>query len=174
MAAAASLLKLRESQPVRRRRPCKLSKTMIYMIPRHNSSVFEWPCCVCSQTRLGPGPRQQGRQVQGEGYLPPLKRSGSGTERATEGRSAQAQRGRLGTLLARARDGVPEQVWFPRWARSAGRRIRLLRLFVRGRALREGKSRWRGCRKTDVRARCRQGEPSISAKIRIDSSLPER
>src|SRR5258708_18311379 len=28
------------------------------------SSVFEWPCCVCSQTRLGPGPRQQGRHVQ--------------------------------------------------------------------------------------------------------------
>jgi hypothetical protein len=40
-------------------------------------------------------------------------------ERAAKGRSAQAQRGRLGTLLARARDGVPQQVWFPRWARSA-------------------------------------------------------
>src|ERR1700709_510232 len=25
---------------------------------------FKWLCCVCSQTRLGPGPRQQGRQVQ--------------------------------------------------------------------------------------------------------------
>jgi hypothetical protein len=32
------------------------------------SSVFEWLCCVCSQTRLGPGPRQQGRQVQEEGF----------------------------------------------------------------------------------------------------------
>jgi hypothetical protein len=37
-------------------------------------SVFEWLRCVCSQTRLGPGPRQQGRQVQGEGYLPPERR----------------------------------------------------------------------------------------------------
>ena len=53
-------------------------------------SVFEWLCCVFSQTRLGPGPRQQGRQVQEEGYLPPLQRSGSGTERAAAGRSAQA------------------------------------------------------------------------------------
>jgi hypothetical protein len=43
-------------------------------------------------------------QVRGEGYLPPLERSGSGTERAAKGRSAQAQRGRLGTLLV-ARQG---------------------------------------------------------------------
>ncbi len=42
---------------------------------------FEWLCCVCSQTRLGPGPRQQGRQVQEEGS-PPLERSGSGVEGA--------------------------------------------------------------------------------------------
>src|ERR1700712_4305536 len=66
--------------------------------------AFQWLCCVCSQTRLGPGPRQQGRQVQGEGYLPPLERSGVGTEGAAEGRAAQAQRGRLGTLLV-ARQG---------------------------------------------------------------------
>jgi len=26
--------------------------------------ALEWLCCVCSQTRLGPGPRQRGRQVQ--------------------------------------------------------------------------------------------------------------
>ena len=45
------------------------------------SSVFEWSCCVCSQTRLGPGLRQQGRQVQ-EGGAPPLERSGSGVEGA--------------------------------------------------------------------------------------------
>src|ERR1700677_4066825 len=32
------------------------------------SSVFEWLCCVCLQTRLGPGPRQQGRQVQEAGF----------------------------------------------------------------------------------------------------------
>jgi hypothetical protein len=48
---------------------------------------FEWPCCVCSQTRLCPGPRQQGRQVQGEGYRLPLETRGSGTERAAEGRA---------------------------------------------------------------------------------------
>jgi hypothetical protein len=42
--------------------------------------------------------------VQGEGYLPPLQGSVSETERAAEGRSAQAQRGRLGTLLV-ARQG---------------------------------------------------------------------
>src|SRR5258708_6454257 len=77
------------------------------------SSVFEWLCCVCSQTRLGPGPRQQGRQVQEEGF-PTL-----GTERSAEGRcvaqrrSAQAKRGRLGCLLSRARDGVPQPAWFP-------------------------------------------------------------
>jgi hypothetical protein len=75
--------------------------------------VFEWLCCVCSQTRLGPGPRQQGRQVQEEGF-PTL-----GTERSAEWRgvaqrrSAQAKRGRLGCLLSRARDGVPQQAWFP-------------------------------------------------------------
>ncbi|MCU1252886.1 MAG: hypothetical protein JWQ49_5915 [Edaphobacter sp.] len=45
--------------------------------------------------------------MQGEGYLPPLERSGSGTERAAEGRShkrSKAKRGRLGTLLV-ARQG---------------------------------------------------------------------
>jgi hypothetical protein len=48
------------------------------------SSVFEWLCCVCSQTRLGPGPRQQGRQVQEEGF-PTL-----GTERSAEWRGRSA------------------------------------------------------------------------------------
>jgi hypothetical protein len=28
-------------------------------------------------------------------------------------KSAQAKRGRLGCLLSRARDGVPQQAWFP-------------------------------------------------------------
>src|SRR5271170_5371512 len=37
------------------------------------SSVFEWPCCVCYQTRLGPGPRQRRRQVQEEGSLPGMQ-----------------------------------------------------------------------------------------------------
>src|ERR1700728_4593423 len=49
-----------------------------------DSSVFEWLCCVCSQTRLGPGPRQQGRQVQEEGF-PTL-----GTERSAEWRGRSA------------------------------------------------------------------------------------
>src|ERR1700678_427598 len=77
------------------------------------SSVFEWLCCVCSQTRLGPGPRQQGRQVQEEGF-PTL-----GTERSVEwrGRSVaevctSEARKIGGCLLSRARDGVPQQAWF--------------------------------------------------------------
>ena len=37
----------------------------------------------------------------GEGYLPPLKRSEAGVERANEVRAAQAKRGSLGTPLAR-------------------------------------------------------------------------
>src|ERR1700691_3427054 len=45
---------------------------------------------------------------------PPLERSdqrsGGGV---AQRRSAQAQRGRLGCLLSRARDGVPQQAWFP-------------------------------------------------------------
>src|ERR1700722_144384 len=49
-----------------------------------DSSVFEWLCCVCSRTRLGPGPRQQGRQVQEEGF-PTL-----GTERSAEWRGRSA------------------------------------------------------------------------------------
>jgi hypothetical protein len=65
------------------------------------SSVFEWLCCVCPQTRLGPGPRQQGRQVQEAGF-PPLERS---DQRSVGGvaqrRSAQAKRGRPGCLFSR-------------------------------------------------------------------------
>ena len=53
---------------------------------------LKWPCCVCSQTRLGPGPRQRRRQVQEEGSLP-SERSGEG---GAKRRSAQAKRGRLG------------------------------------------------------------------------------
>ena len=72
------------------------------MIP----SPFLKPGCAvfANKHALALAHRQQGRQVQGEGYLPPLERSGSGTEMAAEGRSAQAQRGRLGTLLV-ARQG---------------------------------------------------------------------
>src|SRR5258708_9138249 len=67
------------------------------------SSVFEWLCCVCSQTRLGPGPRQQGRQVQEEGF-PTLETERSAEWRGVaQRRSAQAKRGRLGCLLLRAR-----------------------------------------------------------------------
>ncbi len=40
---------------------------------------------------------------------------------AAQRRSAQAQRGRLGCLLSRARDGVPQEAWFPCFARSAER-----------------------------------------------------
>src|SRR6202789_1557617 len=84
------------------------------------SSVFEWLCCVCYQTRLGPGPRQRRRQVQEEGSLP-SERSGEG---GAKRRSAQAKRGRLGCLL-RAPEAEPlRRAWFPCWARSAWIAIR--------------------------------------------------
>src|ERR1700677_2895423 len=77
-------------------------------------SVFEWLCCVCSQTRLGPGPRQQGRQVQEEGF-PTL-----GTERLAEwrGRSAAevctSEARKIGVASCRAPGTeFPQQVWFP-------------------------------------------------------------
>src|SRR6266566_4220093 len=74
-----------------------------------------------------------------------------GTERERSGggvaqrRSAQAKRGRLGCLLSRARDGVPQEAWFPCFARSAERCF--VPLFF-GWALRAGKARRGGCRKT--------------------------
>src|SRR3984957_2327296 len=37
------------------------------------SSVVEWLCCVCSQTCLGPGPRQRRPQVQEEASLPGMQ-----------------------------------------------------------------------------------------------------
>jgi hypothetical protein len=88
--------------------------------------------------------------VQGEGYLPPLERSGTGTERAAEGRSAQAQRGRLGTLLARARDGVHQEGLVT--LLCAERREMLSLLFL-GWALRAGKARFheRAARCQDLR-----------------------
>src|ERR1700722_5982698 len=61
-----------------------------------------------------------------------------GTERERSGggvaqrRSAQAKRGRLGCLLSRARDGVPQEAWFPCFARSAERCF-VLRVGVAGR-----------------------------------------
>jgi hypothetical protein len=75
------------------------------------------------------------------------KRRGSppGTKwRAAAGRSAQAQRGRLGCLLSRARDGVPQQAFFP-WLFAE--RMNDCICF-RGRALREGTARRGECRKT--------------------------
>jgi len=47
---------------------------------------------------------------------------------------------KIGVLLARARDGVPQEAWFPCFARSAGEYL--------GWALRAGKARRGGCRKT--------------------------
>src|SRR5271163_2884502 len=114
------------------------------------SSGFEWPCCVCLQTRLGPGPRQQGRQVQEAGFPPGTK------WRAAAGRSAQAQRGRLGCLLSRARDGVPQQAWFP-WLFAE--RMNDCICF-RGRALREGTARRGGCRTTAAPSRAGNREES--------------
>src|SRR6266566_9406059 len=60
-----------------------------------------------------------------------------GTERERSGggvaqrRSAQAKRGRLGCLLSRARDGVPQEAWFPCFAGSAERCF-VLRVGVAG------------------------------------------
>jgi hypothetical protein len=78
------------------------------------SSVFEWLCCVCSQTRLGPGPRQQGRQVQEEGF-PTL-----GTERSAEWRGRSAAEvctsvaRKIGVpLVARQGRSHPQQASFP-------------------------------------------------------------
>jgi hypothetical protein len=75
------------------------------------SSVFEWPCCVCSQTRLGPGPRQRGRQVQGVGKV---------ADRPAEGRRKRIPGAARSFFhrLARARSRAPQQVWFPCRARS--------------------------------------------------------
>ena len=77
--------------------------------------------------------------MQEEGYLPPLQRSGSGTERAAAGRSAQAIRGPRrcfsagvvsaedwGNLLSRARDGVPQEAFLL----TARERHDLLQLFL--------------------------------------------
>src|SRR5260370_38897768 len=57
---------------------------VVAMLLMGASSVFEWPCCVCQQTRLGPGPRQQGRQVQEVGF-PTLE-----TERSAEWKGRRA------------------------------------------------------------------------------------
>src|SRR5258708_93244 len=64
------------------------------------SSVFEWPCCVCSQTRLGPWPTPaMGSKCKRWG-APPLERKRSWTGKGgAQRRSAQAKRGRLGCLL---------------------------------------------------------------------------
>src|SRR5271168_5392971 len=73
------------------------------MLLMGGSSAFEWPCCVCSQTRLGPGPRQQGRQVQEVGF--PTRNEVEGGRRPVCTSAAR----KIGVLLARARDGVPQQ-----------------------------------------------------------------
>ncbi len=47
-------------------RALRFCSTLYGFVGKHLISPWclEWLCCVCSQTRLGPGPRQQGRQVQ--------------------------------------------------------------------------------------------------------------
>ena len=75
--------------------------------------VFEWLCCVCSQTRLGHGPRHRGRQVQGVGKV--AFRPAAGRRKRIPGAARS-----FFHRLARARSGAPQQVWFPCRARSAG------------------------------------------------------
>ena len=79
----------------------------------HGSSVFEWQCCVCSQTRLGHGPRHRGRQVQGVGKV--AFRPAAGRRKRIPGAARS-----FFHRLARARSGAPQQAWFPCWARNAG------------------------------------------------------
>ena len=78
-----------------------------------DSSVFEWLCCVCHKHALALAHASRGGKCKKRGF-PPLERSdqwsGGGV---AQRRSAQAKRGRLGCLLSRARDGVPQQAWFP-------------------------------------------------------------
>src|SRR5271154_49694 len=78
------------------------------------SSVFEWPCCVCYQTRLGPGPRQRMRQVQEEGSLPGMQ------WRARQAVCTSAARKIRVPLVARQRQSL-SAAWFPCLARSADR-----------------------------------------------------
>ena len=82
---------------------------------------FEWPCCVCSQTRLGPGPRQQGRQVQVAGSIP-WRAAASGTEGRSEAEVCTSAARKMRVPLARARDGVPQEglVSLPRSAKTIG------------------------------------------------------
>src|SRR5260370_42483612 len=76
---------------------------VVAMLLMGASSVFEWPCCVCYQTRLGPGARQQGRQAQEVGF--PTRNEVEGGRRPVCTSAAR----KIGVLLARARDGVPQE-----------------------------------------------------------------
>ena len=78
------------------------------------SSAFKWLCCVCLQTRLGPGPRQRGRQVQEEGFPTLEGEARAGTERAE----------RSGGLHKRNRG--PQRVVLPGGVVKRGRLGRLL------------------------------------------------
>src|SRR5580658_6473276 len=114
-----------------------------------DSSVFEWLCCVCSQTRLGPGPRQQGRQVQEEGF-PTL-----GTERSAEwrGRSAAevctSEARKIGVPLV-ARQGRSPSAGLVTLHQREAQRLLLFRSGFEGWALPPGKARrdmwWRTAR----------------------------
>jgi hypothetical protein len=81
-------------------------------------------------------------------------------ERAAGGRSAQAQRGRLGRLLARARDGVPQEGLVT--LLCARERARLFRV-----ALRQERAAGMGKRKTGAGVSCRR-----TAKARGRGALP--
>ena len=100
--------------------------------------VWLW---LFSQTRLGPGPRLRGWQVQEEGYLPP-----GAKRKAAAGRSAQAQRGRLLGYLLRAPGAEP---------------LRRLGLLAR-REAQELRSSWRLRCQTQNAARGSRGRRSFS------------
>ena len=86
------------------------------MLLMGESSVFEWLCCVCSQTRLGPGPSQRGRQVQrcGKRTAGPPKAGGS---------EYLELHGVFSITLRALGAGLLSKVWFPCFALSAGRRF---------------------------------------------------
>src|SRR5580693_6456668 len=78
-----------------------------------DSSVFEWLCCVAHKHALALAHASRGGKCKRWGSLPLERsdqRSGGGV---AQRRSAQAKRGRLGCLLSRDRDGVPQPAWFP-------------------------------------------------------------
>jgi hypothetical protein len=88
--------------------------------------VLEWLCCVCSQTRLGHGPRHRGRKVQWCG------KSGPSLGQPKAGGSEYLElHGAFSIALRAPGAELLSKVWSPCWARK---RVKLFS----GAALRAG------------------------------------